>query len=123
QPAARPVGGGAVMEEHRRVGHELLLPRRTMRKTLPVVYSHHERLDGSGYPEGLSGDAIPMSVRVVTVADIFDALVTDRAYRGALSVQTAFEILFDGVRRSWWDRDAVETLRSILDEQGKVGAA
>jgi len=94
-----------------------------MRKTLPVVYSHHERLDGSGYPEGLAGDAIPMSVRVVTVADIFDALTTDRAYRQALSIHTAFEILFDGVTRRWWDRDAVETLRATLDEEGRVGVA
>ena len=72
-----------MIEEHPTVGHDLLLPMRTMRKTLPVVYSHHERLDGSGYPDGLSGGAIPMTVRIVTVADIFDALTTDRAYRGA----------------------------------------
>ena len=64
-----------------------------------------------------------MSVRVVTVADIFDALTTDRAYRPALSLDTAFEILFDGVRRRWWDKDAVETLRATLDEQGRAGAA
>ena len=58
---------------------------------------HHERLDGSGYPEGISGSAIPMTVRIVTIADIFDALTTDRAYRGALRIDTAFEILAEGV--------------------------
>lgn len=112
-----------VIEEHPTVGHELLLPMRTMRKTLPVVYSHHERLDGSGYPEGISAAAIPMSVRIVTVSDIFDALTTDRAYRGALSIATAFEILADGVQRGWWDRDAVEVLRATVDELGRIGAA
>ncbi len=112
-----------VIEEHPTVGHELLLPMKTMRKTLPVVYWHHERLDGSGYPEGIAGAAIPMTVRIVTIADIFDALTTDRAYRGALSVETAFEILLDGVARGWWDRDGVEVLRATVDELGRVGAA
>lgn len=112
-----------VIEEHPTVGHELLLPMKTMRKTLPVVYWHHERLDGSGYPEGIAGAAIPLTVRIVTIADIFDALTTDRAYRGALSVETAFEILQDGVARGWWDRDGVEVLRASVDELGRVGAA
>jgi putative two-component system response regulator len=103
-----------IIEQHPVVGHDLLSPMRTMRKTLPVVFHHHERLDGSGYPEGLSGPAIPMTVRIVTVADIFDALTTDRAYRGALSIPTAFEILADGVTRGWWDRDAVEELQAVM---------
>ena len=123
KPGALSAEERAIIEEHPTVGHDLLSPMRTMRKTLPVVYAHHERLDGSGYPQGLSGDAIPMPVRVVTVADIFDALTTDRAYRGALSLETAFEILFDGVRRGWWDKDAVEMLRASLDEQGRAGVA
>ncbi len=123
KPGALTAEERAVIEEHPTVGHELLLPMRTMRKTLPVVYSHHERLDGSGYPEGISGIAIPMTVRIVTIADIFDALTTDRAYRGALSIETAFEILEDGVTRGWWDEDGVEVLRATVDELGRVGAA
>ena len=123
KPGALTPAERAVIEEHPTVGHELLLPMKTMRKTLPIVYHHHERLDGSGYPEGASGAAIPMSVRIVTIADIFDALTTDRAYRGALTLETAFEILQDGVTRGWWDSDAVDELRGVVDEQGRVGAA
>ncbi len=123
KPGALTAEERAVIEEHPTVGHELLLPMRTMRKTLPVVYWHHERLDGSGYPEGISGAAIPMTVRIVTIADIFDALTTDRAYRGALSVETAFEILADGVVRGWWDADGVGVLRATVDELGRIGAA
>jgi HD-GYP domain-containing protein (c-di-GMP phosphodiesterase class II) len=100
-----------VIEQHPVVGRELLAPMKTMRKLLPVVYHHHERLDGSGYPDGLSGSQIPTAVRIVTVADIFDALTTDRAYRVALRSETAFEILNDGVAKGWWDRDALEELR------------
>jgi len=107
-----------VIEQHPVVGHELLSPMRTMRKTLPIVYHHHERLDGSGYPEGISGASIPIPVRIVTVADIFDALTTDRSYRGAMTVALAFELLWDGVRRGWWDGDAVRELSAILDEGG-----
>ena len=107
-----------VIEQHPAVGHELLSPMRTMRKTLPIVYHHHERLDGSGYPQGISGSAIPIPVRIVTVADIFDALTTDRSYRGALTIALAFEILHDGVGRGWWDKDAVGELSAIVDEGG-----
>jgi putative two-component system response regulator len=113
----------AIIEEHPVVGSDLLSPMKTMRKTLPVVYHHHERLDGSGYPEGISGPAIPMTVRIVTVADIFDALTTDRAYRGALGRSTAFEILRDGVTRGWWDADAVGLLRAVVSEPSEVGVA
>jgi putative two-component system response regulator len=123
KPGALSPEERAIIEEHPTVGHELLLPMKTMRKTLPVVYHHHERLDGSGYPEGISGSAIPMTVRIVTIADIFDALTTDRAYRHALSLDTAFEILRDGVTRGWWDRDAVDELYGVVEAQGRVGAA
>jgi putative two-component system response regulator len=107
-----------IIEQHPVVGHELLSPMRTMRKTLPIVYHHHERLDGSGYPEGISGSAIPIPVRIVTVADIFDALTTDRSYRGAMTVALAFELLRDGVAKGWWDTDAVGELSAVVDEGG-----
>jgi putative two-component system response regulator len=105
-----------IIEEHPVVGRELLSPMRTMRKTLPIVYSHHERLDGSGYPEGIAGDGIPITVRIVTVCDAFDALTHDRSYRNALSVETAFEVLEEGVRKGWWEGHAVAALRAVIAE-------
>ncbi|MGH9369745.1 MAG: HD-GYP domain-containing protein, partial [Thermoanaerobaculia bacterium] len=86
-------------------------------------YAHHERLDGSGYPEGISGDAIPMAVRLVTVCDVCDALTHDRSYREALSVATAFDVLDEGVRKGWWDRQAVEGLRAVAAEIDSVPGA
>jgi len=121
KPGALTPDERRVIEQHPVVGHELLAPMKTMRKTLSVVYHHHERLDGSGYPEGISGSQIPMTVRIVTVADIFDALTTDRAYREALRTETAFEILEEGVRKEWWDRDAVEALRGSVATAGSLG--
>jgi putative two-component system response regulator len=85
------------------------------------VHWHHERLDGSGYPDGISGDLIPMAVRIVTVSDVFDALTTDRSFRRALSVETAMEILAEGVGKGWWDRHVFGELRGMIAQQGVIG--
>jgi cyclic di-GMP phosphodiesterase len=113
----------AIIQEHPVVGHDLLSPMKTMRKSLAVVYHHHEKLDGSGYPAGISGDEIPQSVRIVTVADIFDALTSERSYRRRLKAGTAFEILDEGVSKGWWDPRVVEVLRESVAEQGTIGSS
>jgi putative two-component system response regulator len=113
----------SVIEQHPVAGYELLSPMRTMRKTLPIVYHHHEHLDGSGYPEGISGAAIGIPVRIVTIADIFDALTSDRSYREALRLETAYEILDEGVRKTWWDADVLEELRGVVAEFGVIGTS
>jgi putative two-component system response regulator len=107
----------SVVEEHPVVGHDLLSPMKTMRQTLSIVYHHHERLDGSGYPDGIYGPDIPMPVRIVTIADIFDALTSERSYREALTTETAFEILTEGVGKGWWDKDAVDALRGVVEDR------
>jgi putative two-component system response regulator len=105
-----------IIEKHPEVGAELLAPMKTMLKTLPIVHSHHERLDGSGYPDGLSGNSLPRAVRIVTICDIFDALTTTRAYRPALSRERAYELLTDGVRQGWWDGEVLRELRATVAE-------
>ena len=77
------------IKRHPVEGRMLLEPMRTLSYALPVIYHHHERYDGSGYPEGLTGEAIPMVARVTTVADVFDALTTNRTYRSASSRQAS----------------------------------
>jgi putative two-component system response regulator len=111
----------ASIEEHSRVGFELLAPLKTMSRMLPILRSHHEKLDGSGYPDQLSADQISLPVRIVTVSDVFDALTTDRAYRAALQVPTAFEILREGVAKGWWDSSVVRELTAAVDEMGVLG--
>jgi putative two-component system response regulator len=64
-----------------------------MRDVLPLIRSHHERMDGKGYPDGLTGDAIPILVRILSVADVYDALVSERPYRRAMSHDRCREVI------------------------------
>ncbi len=105
-----------VIQRHPVVGGELLAPMKTMAKSLPIVRHHHEKLDGSGYPDGLSGADLPLTVRIVTIADIFDALTTKRVYREALSPKTAYEIFEVEVGRGWWDGAVLRELQAALTE-------
>ena len=88
---------------------------KTLAFALDVVYGHHERLDGSGYPDGLSGESIPLTARVTTIADIFDALTTARVYRAALTRSEALTIMAEEARRGWWDPRLLDTFRGVLE--------
>lgn len=85
-----------IMKQHPVIGAEkVLAPNEALRDLIPMVKFHHEHIDGSGYPEHLKGDAIPLAARIVAVADTFHALISDRPYRKGLSVETACKILKD----------------------------
>ena len=77
------------MREHPRIGYDMLKGLRFLQPSLPGVLYHHERWDGAGYPTGLTGTAIPLPVRILAVADVFDALTSDRPYREGLSFEAA----------------------------------
>ena len=95
-----------VMQRHTLHGVELLAAIEFPWDILPMVRSHHEKLDGSGYPDGLRGDAIPLSAQIICVVDVFDALTTSRSYRAALPTARALAKM----RRSrhWWRDDVFE---------------
>ena len=105
----------AEIRKHPVVGRELLSGMKTLAFALDVVYAHHERLDGSGYPDGLSGESIPLTARVTTIADIFDALTTARVYRAALTRAEALTIMAEEARRGWWDPRLLDTFRGVLE--------
>jgi putative two-component system response regulator len=106
------------INEHPAAGCELLSEMKTMRRILPIVYCHHERLDGSGYPNGISGGDIPQTVRIVSVADVFDAVTTDRAYRVAMTFEQAWRILDEEVREGRLDPAATEALKEVIAASG-----
>lgn len=89
------------IKQHAVVGERLCGELRSLRTVRPIVRHHHERLDGSGYPDGLRGDGIPLLAQIMGIVDVFDALTTDRPYRAALPIASAAEELRSEVARGW----------------------
>jgi putative two-component system response regulator len=75
----------AVMRRHAEIGDRLCAPLDALSRIRPIVLSHHERIDGSGYPHGLAGDAVPLLAQIVGIVDVYDALTSERSYRNAAS--------------------------------------
>ena len=107
-----------VIKQHAAAGEHICAPLKSFRTVLPIIRHHHERWDGSGYPDGLSGDAIPLLARLLQIADVYDALTTNRPYRGALTRQEAWEILEEEVKRGWWDGNIVREFRHMITTEG-----
>jgi putative two-component system response regulator len=87
---------------------------KSFRLVLPIIRHHHEKLDGSGYPDGLKGDQIPLTARILQVTDIYDALTTDRPYRAALSREAALETMREEARRGWWDLSLIDKFEAFV---------
>jgi len=111
-----------VMKEHSIIGDRLCGELRSLKKVRPIVRHHHERRDGSGYPDGLKGDEIPVLAQVLAVVDVFDALTTTRPYKTAIPAETAYEELRGEARRGWHDPELVEALIKA-SRAGRLAAA
>jgi putative two-component system response regulator len=104
-----------VMKQHCDIGHKICHPLgKTLGLALEVIRSHHEKLDGSGYPDGLPAERIPLVARIMAVADIYDALITERPYRPALSRKEALDILNKDGEADKLDRKVVEIMTQIV---------
>ncbi|HVA71521.1 MAG TPA: HD domain-containing phosphohydrolase [Candidatus Limnocylindrales bacterium] len=104
----------ALIREHPGAGERICSPLKSFRPVLPIIRHHHERWDGSGYPDGLRGEAIPLTARVLQIADVYDALTTQRPYRDALTAGEAWQILQDEVNRGWWDGSLMRKFREMM---------
>jgi putative two-component system response regulator len=113
----------AVMEEHAETGHRLLRGSgiELLDVAATIAWTHHERFDGSGYPRGLAAADIPLSGRIAAVADVFDALITNRSYRPARSVEEAVATVA-GERGRHLDPDAVDAFMDQLDAVEAIAA-
>jgi len=103
-----------VMKQHPLVGERICAPLKSFRHVLPVIRHHHEKLDGSGYPDGLKGEEIPLTARILQTVDIYDALTTSRPYRKALSSKETFTLMREEVERGWWDGSLVDELEALV---------
>ena len=105
------------MKLHTIIGEQICRPLEMLAPVLPLVRSHHAKLDGSGYPDGLVGDQIPLEVRILSVCDVYDTLRIERVYRDAFTHEQALEILRKEAEKGWWDSDVVEQLATIAAPQ------
>ena len=118
KPAGLTKAEWAIMREHPVIGERICLPLRSLKGVLPIIRHHHERWDGGGYPDGLSGETIPLTARILQVVDIFDALTTERPYKPALSQATALAALREEVARGWRDARVVEPFIELVERGG-----
>jgi putative two-component system response regulator len=102
-----------IMKQHPAVGERICAPLRSFRAVLPIIRHHHEKLDGTGYPDGLKGDEIPLTARILQTVDIYDALTTDRPYRPAMPVEEAIEMMRSEAKRGWWDTALIDEFESL----------
>jgi len=110
-----------VMRLHTIRGEEICRPMKSLAPVLPIIRSHHERWDGSGYPDGLRGEEIPLLARILQVADIYDALTTARPYKPAFSHQQAIEMMLEEAQRGWRDPELIPLFAQVAHSAPGAG--
>jgi putative two-component system response regulator len=102
-----------VIQQHAGIGDRLCGELRSLRQVRPIVRHHHERLDGSGYPDGLKGDAIPLLAQIMAIVDVYDAITTTRPYKSAGTVEQAYGELLEEAHRGWRRKDLVDAFVAL----------
>jgi len=105
-----------VMRRHSEVGERICSRLKSFRLVLPIIRHHHEKRNGSGYPDGLRGEQIPLTARILQLADVYDALTTDRPYRTAVPSEEALQIMADEAKLEWWDESLFAAFREMIRE-------
>jgi HD-GYP domain-containing protein (c-di-GMP phosphodiesterase class II) len=101
------------MKQHPTLAYQMLLPIQYLHQALDIPYGHHEKWDGSGYPRGLKGLEIPLSARIFSIVDVYDALTSDRPYRKAWTHMQALEYIQDQSGKHFDPRLVNEFLKSM----------
>ncbi|MCL6435823.1 MAG: two-component system response regulator [Leptolyngbyaceae cyanobacterium HOT.MB2.61] len=108
----------AVMQQHVLIGEKICQPLRTMRGVVPIIRHHHERWDGTGYPDGLVGDQIPFLAQVFQIIDIYDALTSERPYKRAFMPEEALAILDEETAKGWRNPKLVQQFKEFIRASG-----
>jgi putative two-component system response regulator len=107
------------VQAHPKIGFDICSPLKSLEEALPCIRSHHERFDGEGYPDGLSGSEIPVKGQIMAIADAYDAMTTDRPYRKGMAKETAIKIFEDEIGSGQWNPELVKIfLRTVRSEDG-----
>lgn len=108
-----------VMKLHPIIGERICKPLHSLAPALPIIRHHHEKWNGTGYPDGLVGEQIPITARILQVVDVYDALTTNRPYRVAMSKADALKTLLLEADKGWWDKEITEEFVKVI-KQGKL---
>jgi len=103
-----------IMNQHVLIGEKICKPLRTMQGVIPIIRHHHERWDGSGYPDGLVGDRIPFLAQVFQIIDIYDALTSERPYKLAFTPAKALEIIDEETAKGWRNPKLIKQFREFV---------
>ncbi|MBD2664465.1 HD domain-containing protein [Richelia sinica FACHB-800] len=112
-----------IMKRHVVIGEQICQPLRTMKEVLPIIRHHHERWDGSGYPDGLQGGQIPFLTQVFQMVDIYDALKSERPYKKALSTDIALRIMQKEAEAGWRNPQLIEKFVEFIYSRENVQVA
>ena len=111
-----------VIKQHTVIGDRLCGSLRSLKRVRPIIRYHHERLDGTGYPDGLRGDEIPLLPQIIGIVDVFDALTTERPYKRALSLEDAARELAEEAARGWRNRELVDIFVGLMGKSDAQAA-
>jgi putative two-component system response regulator len=103
-----------IMQQHVQIGEKICQPLRTMRGVIPIIRHHHERWDGSGYPDHLQGDAIPYLAQVFQIIDIYDALTSERPYKKAFTPDEAITMMMEETNKGWRNPQLMEQFKLFI---------
>jgi putative two-component system response regulator len=115
KPGPLTVAEFEIMKQHVFTGEEIARPLRSAHDLLPIIRHHHERIDGTGYPDGLAGENIPLGARIVAICDAFDAMISDRPYRSGFTHANALATLTAGAGTQW-DAQLVGIFLTLVSE-------
>jgi putative two-component system response regulator len=103
-----------IMRQHVTIGEQICKPLRTMQGVIPIIRHHHERWDGSGYPDRLKGNEIPLLAQIFQVIDIYDALTHERPYKRAFTAQESLDLMFQEMERGWRNPDLIQQFTEFI---------
>src|SRR5579884_375244 len=109
-----------IMKQHPVTGESICAPLRSFRRVLPIIRHHHEHWNGSGYPDGLHGEQIPLLARILQVVDVYDALTTARPYKPALTPEESMAVMWQEAQHGQWDKNLVQEFFQLLSRNQKV---
>jgi putative two-component system response regulator len=105
-----------IMKQHVLIGEQICLPLRSMQGVIPIIRHHHERWDGSGYPDGLKGDDIPYLAQIFQIIDIYDALTSERPYKKAFTIEEAISIILEETQLGWRNPQLVHQFINFITD-------